>query len=145
MSIALRSKRKKMTQDAAKKHYVWSAERRRFVRFPCGWKIKFCDVREANPHFNHGKCRDLSQGGMKLTAFQPLKRKSVVLLEIDSDLFSVHIQIDPILKISENRILAEVVWRHLNLETGLFEAGLEFLKESQRKYYQADLEAAAQI
>ena len=140
MSTALRSK-----PEDAKRRYVWSAERRRFVRFPCGWKIKFCDVREENPRFNHGKCRDLSQGGMKLSAFQPLKRKSVVLVEIDPDLFSVHIQLEPILKISENRILAEVAWRHLNLETGLFEAGLEFLKESQRKFHQADLEAAAQI
>lgn len=82
---------------------------------------------------------------MKLTAFQPLKRKSAVLLEISSDLFSVHIRLNPIIKISENRILAEVAWRHLNLETGLFEAGLEFLQENERKYYQADLEAAAQV
>ena len=82
---------------------------------------------------------------MKLTAFQALKRKTIVMLEIDSNLFSIHIKLNTILKISDNRILAQVAWRHLNLETGLFEAGVEFLQESQRGVYQSDLEKAATI
>ncbi len=82
---------------------------------------------------------------MKLTAFQALKRKSIVLLEIDPNLFSVHIKLNTILKASDNRILAHVSWRHLNLETGLFEAGIEFLLENQRNYYPTELEKAAAI
>ncbi len=145
MPAELGRKKHTLQKNTSPRQYTWSTERRRFVRFACAWKIKFCDLRESNPVFHHGKCRDLSQGGMKLAAFQPLKRKSVVLIEIDSSLFSMHIKLNSILKVSENRILAEVAWRHLNLETGLFEAGLEFLEEAQRSNYLADIEKATSI
>lgn len=82
---------------------------------------------------------------MKITGFQPLKRKSIVLIEIDPNLFSVHINLNQILKISGNQILAQVVWRHLNLETDLFEAGVEFIEEKQRLYYLSDIEKTSLI
>ena len=128
-----------------KRAYTWSAERRRFVRFPCAWKIKFCELNSSNSEFHHGKCRNLSQGGMKLNGFQPLKRKAIVLIEIDPNLFSIHINLSQILKISAGRILGHVAWRHLNLETGLFEAGIEFLQENQRNFYPTEIEKALSI
>lgn len=82
---------------------------------------------------------------MKITGFHPLKRNSIVLIEIDPNLFSVHINLNQILKISVNHILAQVAWRHLNLETGLFEAGAEFIEEKQRLYFLSDIEKAALI
>ncbi len=146
MPTGLRGKKQTSLKDAPKRQYTWSAEKRRFVRFPCAWKIKFCDLGENQPKtLHHGKCRNLSQGGMKMSAVQPLKRNAIILLEIDSNLFSVHIKLNSILKISKNHLLAQVAWRHLNLETGLFEAGIQFLEESQRHRYQAELEKAALV
>lgn len=145
MPTKVHGKKQTFPRNAPARQYTWSAERRRFVRFPCAWKIKFWDLDANKPEIYHGKCRNLSQGGMKISAFQPLKRKSIVLIEIDPDLFSVHINLNQILKISENHIMAQVAWRHLNLETGLFEAGVEFIEERQRLYYLSDIERAALI
>ncbi len=127
-------------KPAPERTYTWSPERRRYVRYVCAWKIKFCELDEKNtpegiPTLHTGKCKDLSQGGIKISSFQPLKRNAFAMIEFDSALFSKHIQLESILKTAQNRLLAKVMWRHLNLETQIFEAGLEFLKESDRLKY----------
>ena len=120
-----------------KRQYVWSAERRRYVRYLCAWQVKFCELDANSPKALHlGKCKNLSQGGLKITSFQPLSRNAIVLLEVDLNPFAKHTKLDNIIRISKNRILAEVRWRHLNLETRLFEAGLEFLEARREREYQ---------
>jgi len=79
---------------------------------------------------------------MKISSFQPLSRNAIVLLEVDLNLFAKHIKTDNLLLVSENRILAEVRWRHLNLETRLFEAGLEFLEARRELDYQEFIKQA---
>ena len=74
---------------------------------------------------------------MKITALEPLSRKAVVLVEFDPNLFSKHVNLERILRITENRLLAEVAWRHLNLETGVFEAGLSFIEASKYNEYES--------
>ncbi len=72
-----------------------------------------------------------------MAALQPVSRKAIVLIEIDPNLFARHIKLRDILRVTENRVLTEVAWRHLNLETGVFEAGLSFLEESKRDKYES--------
>ena len=74
---------------------------------------------------------------MKVAALQPLSRKAIVLIEFDPNLFSKYMKFKNILCVTENRFLAEVTWRHLNLETGVFEAGLSFLEASKRNKYES--------
>ena len=133
--------------DTPKRQYTWSTERRRYVRYLCAWRVRFCELNsnnrnEATPPLHLGKCKDLSQCGMKISSFQPLSRNAIVLLEVDLNLFAKHIKTDNLLLVSENRILAEVRWRHLNLETRLFEAGLEFLEARRELDYQEFIKQA---
>ncbi|MBI1977886.1 MAG: hypothetical protein HYS55_03955 [Candidatus Omnitrophica bacterium] len=122
------------TKSGSKRECFGNAERRRDVRFPCAWRIRFVELGEKLPKtFHLGKCKNVSERGLKITSLQPLSRKAVVLLEADLNLFAKHIKTDHLLKISDNRILAEVRWRHLDLDTRLFEAGLEFIEEGKRK------------
>ena len=69
---------------------------------------------------------------MRITALEPLERDSTVLLELNLKLLSNHIQTKKILMAPDHRIMAEVVWRHLDLATGLFEAGLRFVDAHRR-------------
>ena len=73
---------------------------------------------------------------MKIASLEPVSRKAIVLIEIDPHLFSKHVKLEHILCTKKNRILTEVTWRHLNLDTGVFEAGLFFLKERDRRQYE---------
>ena len=125
---------KKSSEKAApRREYHWSPERRRYVRYPSAWRIRFCILAEKPSFFCLGKCKDLSQGGMKIICLEPLKRGTIMLLEADLNLLSKHIKINHLLQVGEKRILAEVKWRHLNLETRLFEAGLEFIGSHKAK------------
>ena len=130
---------------ASKRQYVWSAERRRYVRYPCAWQVQFRELDANSPKtFHMGKCKNVSQGGLKITSFQPLSRNAIVLLEADFNLFAKYIKLGDILCVSENRVLARVRWRHLNLETRLFEAGLEFLDaRRERDYHEFIMRAQA--
>lgn len=134
MPTEMYGKKQLQWKDFPQRNYAWSPERRRFVRYPCAWKVKFCELSNSElPEFLHtGKCKNISQSGMKITSFHALQRNAFVLVQFDLLLFSKHIKLDLILKITQNRLLARVVWRHLNLETQIFEAGLEFLLETQR-------------
>ena len=129
-----------------KREYFWSPERRRFVRYPSGWRVRFYNL-NTNPSKKIflGRCKNLSQGGMKITCLEPLEREAIVLLEADLNLLAKHIKVNHLLQIKENRILAEVKWRHLNLETTLFEAGLEFIEVSQAKEFETSVTQASAL
>lgn len=139
----------KLDHKAFTKHgtslHLQGPEHRKHLRFSCFCKIKFCDLQNKPSNLHIGKCRDLSQSGMKLNAFHPLTRNSVILIQINPDLLSVHIQLPLILRVSKDQILAQVIWRHLNLETGIFETGVRFLEEHDRQHYQGFLDQAADI
>ena len=131
-------------QTKEERKYFWSDERRRFVRYPCAWKIKFCDLTEQAAIFHMGRCKNLSQGGLKISSFQPLKPNAVIVIDVHPALFEKHISMDGLLRVGENKILAKVAWRHLNLETGIFEAGLEFIEASKKQRFAEEFLRASQ-
>ena len=137
-TTSVRDGKRLFTTATSKRKYFWSPERRRYVRYPCAWGIKFCELGEKPSKLLHvGKCKNLSGSGMKLSSLEPLSRKAIVLLELNVNLIEKHVKLKNILQISENRILAEVTWRHLNLDTGVFEAGLRFLETRKRNDYES--------
>lgn len=146
-TASLRRKKWFLTKSASERRYFWSAERRRYIRYPCAWTVRFSELTEKTSpkSFHTGKCRDVSQSGMQIAALQPVSRKAIVLIEIDPRLFSRHVKLEHILSITENRILAEVTWRHLNLDTGVFEAGLSFIEARKRGKYESLIAKASAI
>ncbi len=82
---------------------------------------------------------------MKIAALQPVSRKAIVLVDFDPNLFSKYVKLKNILRVAENRLLAEVAWRHLNLGTGVFEAGLSFLEARKHDEYESLIAKAGAI
>ena len=114
-----------------------SGERRKYLRFSYVWPIRFCDLSTHLPKsLHHGRCKNLSQGGLKINSVAPLERHSIAIVDLDVHALSVLIRTDELLLISDRRILAEVAWRHLNLETGLFEAGLRFVEAKRQEEFE---------
>ena len=111
-------------------------ERRQHLRLSYVWPVRFCEADNKSVAPSHpGKCKNLSQGGMKITALQPLKRDTTILMDTDLNRLSIHIRLKDILIASKERLLAQVAWRHLNLETGLFEMGLRFIQAHRRREF----------
>ena len=127
------------------RHYGWSTERRRFVRFPGAWKIRFCMLTEKNGEiktaatpfkFHSGKCKDLSQGGLKLISLEAVPRNAILLVEFDPNLFSKHITLERLLRVEKGKLIAKVVWRSLDLNTSLFHSGLHLIEIGKRSEYE---------
>ena len=90
-----------------------------------------------------GKCKNVSRSGMRITALEPLERNTTALVDVDLEKLPPQIQTQELLLASEKRILAEVAWRNLNLETGLFEAGLRFIEADRRQEFESAIAQAA--
>ncbi|OGX06353.1 MAG: hypothetical protein A3G87_01770 [Omnitrophica bacterium RIFCSPLOWO2_12_FULL_50_11] len=73
----------------------------------------------------------------------PPEPSTFALVEVDLSSMDDYVKEDELLAVSSNRILAEVVWRKLNLETGLYEAGLKFIEASRRDEFRVEIELAA--
>ena len=132
--------------DHIKRKTMNALEQRRYARFSCVWDIRFCELGgKTIKSLQAGKCKNLSQGGMKITALQPLEPNTVVLLELNTDRLATHIRTKEILFASPDHLLAEVAWRHLNLETGLFEAGVRFLEADERDRYESHIAQASTL
>lgn len=114
------------------------SERRRHPRVSYVWPVQFSEVNgKTLTPFRPGKSKNLSQGGMKITVLHPLNRDTAVLLDTNLDRLSIHIKLKDILVVSKARILAEVAWRHLNLETGFFETGFLFVHTHRRQEFES--------
>src|SRR3989344_5871753 len=123
-----------MQRHATTFHDLWKKERRRHPRISCAWPIRFSKMNgKLRPPLQIGKCKNISQSGMKITALEPLERNAKALIDVDLEKLPPQIQTQELLLASERRILAEVAWRHLNLETGLFEAGIHFIEADRRE------------
>lgn len=102
--------------------------------------------------------KNLGQGGAKITALPPLTPQGKILIRLNLKPLSVVIDTRDFLFVSTGpsfedsgeepegirQILAEVAWRHLNLETGLFEAGLRFIEGWRRRDYESYITSAEQ-
>ena len=73
---------------------------------------------------------------MKITTLPPLEPHSVVLLELDIDVLKSVIDTKHLFVLSSKRLLATIAWRHLNLETGLFEVGIRFIENWRRDEFE---------
>ena len=121
-------------------------ERRKHARLSYVWPVRFCELTGNPPKLLHfGKCKNLSQGGIKISALTPLERSAIALLDLDLNALSLRIRTDEIILVSDKHILVEVAWRHLNLQTGLFEAGLRFLEARKIRKYASFIERATSI
>jgi hypothetical protein len=121
-------------------------ERRTHPRVSYLASIRFSELASDPPKaFYAGKVKNLSRGGMKISALAPLERRSIILVDLDLKTILEMIRTKQILSISDRRILAEVAWRHLNLQTGLFEAGLRFLEPRDRTEYECAIAQAARL
>ncbi len=78
-----------------------------------------------------GKCKDICQGGMLFKTMSHVPRKTYVLLDIDFAKLGEWIEIENDLILIGGKILGKVVRTHLNLDNGLFEIGIQFVRESE--------------
>lgn len=120
-----------MTQTATQrsvKSYL-GREQRRYVRLPCEWPVKLHETGGSSAKKSYSaKCKDLSAGGIKVTSLSSLERHSKTIIDIDRAKLASLIRSKKMESDEKNKVLAEVVWRRLNLQTGLFEMGLRFLE-----------------
>ncbi|MBI4373197.1 MAG: PilZ domain-containing protein [Candidatus Omnitrophica bacterium] len=113
-------------------------ERRRHQRVHYVWPVRFRELNgKPTSLFHAARSKNLSRGGMKITSIVPLERNAIVLLNLNWKSLAVIVPADDILILSEGHILAEVAWRHLNLESRFFETGLKFVEKKERTNYEA--------
>lgn len=123
-------------------------ELRRHKRHSFSWPVKICPLESSSqtkkekPSFT-AKIKNISKGGIKISLLTALEKDSHTLLILDLSKLDAYLDRNNLLKISDNRILAQVVWRKLNLNTGLFEAGLKFIEESEREDFGHVIELTA--
>ena len=114
------------------------SEHRKHKRFSYVWPMRICEL---GPHtngtkpFHPAKSRDLGQGGMRITSPTSFKINSAALIDLDLNRLILFISIQSFLITPTKRILTEIVWRRLDLETGLFETGLRFIEEEEQAKY----------
>ncbi len=109
-------------------------EKRRHERFSFELPLRFQSAGpESHGPLQMGKARDVSQGGMLFKAVNPLARKTTVLIDPNTKLLSKLIRIEKELVTIGGKILARVMRTHLNLNNGLFEIGVEFVKVNAKE------------
>lgn len=109
-------------------------ERRKHERISFDHPLRFQSIgpEERGP-IQMGKAKDVSQGGMLFKAVNPLARKSSVLIDPDNKTLSKLIKIEKELATIGGKILARVTRTHLNLNNGLFEIGVEFIRTNTKE------------
>lgn len=109
-------------------------ERRRYKRVSCELPLRIQSAgTEERGGTQIGKLKNISQGGMLFKAVNPLTRKMSVLIESDIKALSKLVKIEKELTTIGGKILARVVRTHLNLNNGLFEIGVEFIRTNTRE------------
>ena len=112
---------------------------RKRERTPCSWSVRFYELgrdEKKNPAFYTAKCKAADSNGLEMTSIIPLTPKRFVLIELDLKALETLAPTKNFLIISGKYILTEVEWRHLNLETSLFEAGLKFIEASRAEEFE---------
>jgi hypothetical protein len=108
-------------------------------RTSCSWPVRFHELgrdRQAGQKFHVAKCKRVSESGIEITSIIPLTPKRFVLIEVDLKMLETSVPTANLLIVSGTYILTEVERRHLNLETGLFEAGLKFIDVSRTEEFE---------
>ena len=127
---------------------ILGSERRRHKRIPFSELIKIYDLSKSSKTagiFLTAKIKDLGKGGIKITTLAPLERNSQIILQVNANKLKKLIPYNALLKITDNRLLAEIAWRKLNLDTGIFEAGVRFIEECERNDYQYTVDCAGAV
>ena len=109
-------------------------------RAPCAWSVRFRELgreNQARHAFHAAKCRVIGEDGMEITSLIPLTPKRFVLVNLDFKTLETAVPVKNILTFSDACVLTEVKRRHLNLETGLFEAELKFIEASRAEEFEA--------
>jgi len=73
---------------------------------------------------------------MEMTSIIPLTPKRFVLVDLDLKALEAIVPAKNLFLVSGKHILTQVEWRHLNLETSLFEAGLKFIEASRAEEFE---------
>lgn len=109
-------------------------ERRRDPREPCLAPLRFFEITGEPPRRKQiGKSKDVSHSGMKITCMAALHPGQVVALQLDPALLTREFPKEKLIFVAKDKVLAEVVWRKLKLDTGLFEVGLKFVPAARQK------------
>ncbi len=112
--------KRSISQGLANKYWILR-ERRRFVRFNEELKIRYNVLRESS-NFNNAKTSNISRKGIGLLAYEKLRKKDYVDMEIELPQFPKPI-----------KLIGQVIWTK-DLETcdengrRLFYTGIKFLK-----------------
>ncbi|PIQ86646.1 MAG: hypothetical protein COV74_03890 [Candidatus Omnitrophica bacterium CG11_big_fil_rev_8_21_14_0_20_45_26] len=109
-------------------------ERRNYVRLTLDQPLRF---RTINPlfikEFQVGRAKNISQDGALFKTVTPPPRKSYILLDIDLSQLNEQIRLDKHLVVMNHKIVGKVMRIHLNLETGLFDVGVRFVRPIERE------------
>ena len=115
------------------------SQNKKDVEFICLWTIRFYELgrdEKKSALFHVAKCKRLDRSGIDITSIIPLTPKRFVIVELDLKELQLKIPTKHILITPAGRILTEVKWRRLNLETGLFEANLQFVDAARTEEMQ---------
>jgi hypothetical protein len=122
------------------------SDRRKHHRKRCYEATRFTEMNgKLKPPTQLANAKDISKGGVKITSMTPLTRNRFAVLELGENLISEHVDKANVLVISKKRILAKVVWRKLNLDTGLFDNGLQFICDEKRKDFELEISKAIKL
>jgi len=121
-------------------------ERRKHERRSLFTSLRFLEMNgKPSKGLHHAKSKNVSKSGMKITSMAPLERNSVALLDLDLSAIARQVREAELLLVSHRRILAEVKWRTLNLQTGLFESGLQFIDPARRREFETQIAQAKKL
>jgi hypothetical protein len=116
-----------------------SEKNKKSGRIPCSWSIRFYELgrgQQTRHAFYTAKCKSVDPNGLEITSIIPLTPKRFVLIKLDLNALETVVPTKDILTLSGKCVLTEVAWRHLNLKTGLFEAGLDFIEASRTEEFE---------
>ncbi|HLD56031.1 MAG TPA: hypothetical protein VJA00_00270 [Candidatus Omnitrophota bacterium] len=115
------------------------AKRKKQEHASCSWSIRFYELgrdKQTNRTFHAAKCKSMDQNGMEMTSIIPLTPKRFVLVDLDLKALEAIVPAKNLFLVSGKHILTQVEWRHLNLETSLFEARLKFIEVSRAEEFE---------
>lgn len=108
-------------------------ERRRYVRLVFDKPLRFKII---NPIFvaelQIGKSQNISETGMLFKTVTPPPRKSFIAIDTDHQAVKDFLRTDRGLVTIDHKILGKVMRTHLNLNNGLFEVGIRFIRPEEK-------------
>jgi hypothetical protein len=121
-------------------------ERRVSARASCLAPLRFFELSGQTSKLRQiANSKNVSKTGIKITCMAPLARHQILVLQLDPMLLNRYLPKEGLIFVSKDKVLAEVVWRKLKLETGLFEIGLQFISANRRKELETAIKEAERL